>query len=416
MPRDLLYIVLIFGLFVLPKILQRIGLPGAVTSLALGFLTSAFGLLPDDPTVGLLSTFGIVALFLWAGLEIHLDDLRPEWRVLTLNLLGFSLVLAGASWIAWRFLELDARAATILGLALVTPSTGFILDSIGGFGLGRPEIRRVRAVAIATEILALLALFAVTQSSSWPRFAGSSLALVALIVAIPPALKVFARHIEPYAPRTEFAFLLMVAVVCAYATRKLGVYYLVGAFIVGLSARRFRDQLPAMSSDRLLNTVEEFAMVFGPFYFFHAGQELHPSLFDLPSLGLGVGLALVLIPLRGFLGAALQPGRGGWTRRERLRIGTALLPTLVFSIVLLGILRERFELGSPLVGGLFVYTLIDTTLPGYVLRGFLRTPCASPAGLPGAIATAPDTAADPHPAPAGLAVVAEERGARTRQG
>ncbi len=368
MPQDLCYVLLIFGLFILPRFLQRYGLPGAVTSLCLGFVSTQIEFLPHDHTIALLSTFGIVALFLWAGLEIDLADLRPAWRALTSHLVVFSLLLAGTSWLLARWVGLEVRAATILALALVTPSTGFILDSLAAFGLSRAEIRRVRATAIATEIVALLALFALTQGESWLRFAGSSLALTALVLAIPPVLRVFARHIEPYAPRTEFAFLMMVAVVCAYATRKLGVYYLLGAFLVGLTARRFRDQFPAMSSDRLLNTVEEFALVFGPFYFFHAGQELRSSDFGFASVGLGLVLALVLLPLRACQVAALQGRRAEWTWRARLRVGTALLPTLVISIVLLGILRERFAFEGPLVGALMVYTLASTVLPGFLLR------------------------------------------------
>ena len=48
--------------------------------------------------------------------------------------------------------------------------------------------------------------------------------------------------------------------------------------------------------------------------------------------------------------------------------GFALLPTLVFSLVLLGILQERFAIAGPLVGGLVVYTLLGTLLPGFLLR------------------------------------------------
>jgi Kef-type K+ transport system membrane component KefB len=369
-PTDLRYVILIFGLFVLPKFLQRFALPGALTSLALGFAATHFDFLPRDHTLALLSTFGIVALFLWAGLEVHLHELRPAWRPLLRHLLAFAALAAGVAWGASELFQLGPRASAVLALALLTPSAGFILDSLSAFGLARPEIRRVRATVIVTEIFALAALFAVNQSSSLPRFALSSSALVALVLVIPPALKLFARHIAPYAPRTEFAFLLMLAVVCAFVTRKLGVYYLVGAFLVGLSARRFRDQLPALSSDRLLQTVEEFAIVFSPFYFYYAGGELSLRDFAPRAVALGILLAVVLLPLRVGLIALLQSsGKGAdFTWRERRRIGTALLPTLVFSIVLLGILRDRFALEGPLVGGVIVYTLLNTLLPGLLLR------------------------------------------------
>ena len=151
MPTDLRYVLLIFGLFVLPRLLQRFGLPGAITSLGLGFLSTHFEFLPHDQTLSLLSTFGIVALFLWAGLEIHLQDLRPAWRSLLRHIVVFA-ALAGLVAFActWLF-GLEPRPGAILSLALLTPSAGFVLDSLGAFGLTRPEIRRVRSTVIVTS-------------------------------------------------------------------------------------------------------------------------------------------------------------------------------------------------------------------------------------------------------------------------
>jgi len=368
MPNDLRYILLIFGLFVLPKMLQRWGIPGALTSLALGLGSTALHFLPHDSTVELLSTFGIVSIFLWAGLEVELGELRPALRPLALHLVGLATLVALAAWGITRQLGLAPAPATILSLAVLTPSTGFILDSLGAFGLSHSETRRVRSTAVVTEIFALLALFVLTQSSSWERLLVTSAALAALMSVIPWVLRVFARHIAPFAPKTEFAFLMMLAVVCAFATRKLGVYYLVGAFLVGITARRFRDQLPAMSSDRLLITVEEFAIVFGPFYFFHAGGELRLTDFDAEAIGLGLALAAVLIPIRALQTTLFQTRGSGFPFRSKRRVGAALLPTLVFSIVLLGILREQYQLGRPLVGAVMVYTLVNTMLPGLLLR------------------------------------------------
>jgi len=65
---ELGYVVLLFALFVGPRFLLRFGLPTAVSSLGLGAL-AGLGLhqFVHDPTIGLLATLGIVALFLFAG-------------------------------------------------------------------------------------------------------------------------------------------------------------------------------------------------------------------------------------------------------------------------------------------------------------------------------------------------------------
>ena len=69
-PSQLGFIALLFALFLLPKALQRFRIPGAITSLLMGAGASALGWFPHDPTLNLMSKLGIVALFLFAGLEI----------------------------------------------------------------------------------------------------------------------------------------------------------------------------------------------------------------------------------------------------------------------------------------------------------------------------------------------------------
>jgi hypothetical protein len=45
-----------------------------------------------------------------------------------------------------------------------------------------------------------------------------------------------------------------------------------------------------------------------------------------------------------------------------------MLPTLVFTLVLAGILRDQFGLAPELYGALVIYTMLNTILPGIVLR------------------------------------------------
>ncbi len=368
MPRDLAYILLLFVLFVVPRFLQRYRLPTAITSLGLGVAAAALGLFEHDPTITLLATFGIVALFLMAGLDADVEELRPDVPVLLQHLAFWSAALVGVAIGASAVFDLTAGSALLVSLALITPSAGFILDSLGTFGLSPAEQRWVKSKTIATEFLALGVMFAVLQSTSVQQLALSSLALLGLLAVLPPLFRWFAVRVAPYAPRSEFAFLLMVAMVCASATRALGVYYLVGAFLVGLAARQFRSRLPAASSERVLGGVEAFSVVFVPFYFFKAGLGVDGSEFHGTAVALGAGLVL--------LGVSLRLGKTALHRwlalrespAQSLRIGLALLPTLVFTLVLVDLLRERPEVPPALTGGLVLYTTIVTILPGLILR------------------------------------------------
>lgn len=201
MPADILYVLLLFILFVVPRILVRYRLLTAITSLLLGAV--AAGLTPrfdHDATVALLASFGIVALFLFAGLEIDVDELRPGARVLGQHLALWGGALAIGALVVAQAFDLPPRAAWLYALAILTPSTGFILDSLGQFGLSDRERHWTKSKAIGIELLALGVLFVALQSTSVQQMLLSSLALAALIVIVPATLRFFAVRIAPPGP------------------------------------------------------------------------------------------------------------------------------------------------------------------------------------------------------------------------
>src|SRR5512146_2247664 len=147
-PRDLDYILLLFALFVVPRILQRYRLPSAVTSVGLGVAAGlGLGLFAQDPTVRLLATFGIVSLFLFAGLEVDAAELRAEARILTQHIfIGVAALVVVAAALHLT-MDLGWRPSLLLGLALLTPSTGFILDALPALGVTAEERFWVRTKA-----------------------------------------------------------------------------------------------------------------------------------------------------------------------------------------------------------------------------------------------------------------------------
>jgi Kef-type K+ transport system membrane component KefB len=368
-PAELQYVVLLFLIFIVPRLLQRYGLPTAVTSVGLGALAGlGLGLFHEDHTVELLSTLGIVSLFLFAGLDVNLRELRRELPVLSQHIAVQLALFVGVAFLAEACFGLPFRPAALVSLALVTPSTGFILDSLGSLGVTDRERFWIKSKAIATEIVALIVLFVTLQSTSFADLALSTLVLAGMIAVLPLLFRAFARVVVPYAPKSEFAFLLMIAILCAFATRKLGVYYLVGAFVVGLTAQRFRERLPAITSEQMIHAVEMFASFFVPFYFFRAGLHLQRGDFGWEALGLGAVLLVALSLVRVAAVAIHRRFALGEPVRTGMRIGVSMLPTLVFTLVLADILRERFDISATLFGGLIVYTLANTLIPSFSLR------------------------------------------------
>lgn len=367
-PGQLAFIGLLFALFLVPKMLQRFRIPGAITALLMGFAASLLGLFGNDVTLRLFSTLGIVSLFLFAGLEIDGAELRRNVKPLVLHAAIWTALAIITAVAASAVLDVTPRTAALVSLALVTPSTGFILSSLSSFGLAPPEQKTVRTYAIGSELIALTALFFILQSTSARQLIVSLAAMAAVVIVIPLAFRTFAAIIAPYAPRSEFAFLLLVGVACAYATRLLGVYYLVGAFLVGVAAQQFRATHPAMSSEKMVDALESFGSVFIPFYFFHAGTEILAEHISWRALAIGVLLVALLVPVR--VGVISLHRR--IALREKFaasrRVGSAMIPTLVFTLVILGVLVERFSLSATMAGALVFYTVVNTTLPAFILR------------------------------------------------
>jgi Kef-type K+ transport system membrane component KefB len=108
--------------------------------------------------------------------------------------------------------------------------------------------------------------------------------------------------------------------------------------------------------------------VFIPFYFFHAGTEILPEHISWLALAVGLLLVLLLVPLR----VVVISLHRKIALKERFvvsrRIGSAMIPTLVFTLVILGILVDRFSLSKTIAGALVFYTVVNTTLPGFILH------------------------------------------------
>ncbi len=405
---ELTYVLLVVGLFIVPRALQRFRLPAAITAVALGgVLGIGFHAFDGDATIELFGTLGIVAMFLFAGLEVDLHELRRGQRVLLQHVaVQLTLLAAGAAVVMLVF-GLEIRVALLFALALFTPSTGFILDSLPTLGLDKDERYWVKSNAIAAELVALLTLFVVVQSADAVKLVVSAAALVALVLVLPPLFRLFDRVIAPFAPGAEFTFLVLVALLCAFVTRELGVYYLVGAFVVGLTAVRLRQEIPDLSSKKLLTGVELFASFFIPFYFFKSGLHLKAEHFSAEALTLALGLLVAVVPLRIIRVAAHRRWSLGEPWAVCARIGTAVVPTLVFTIVIAEILRDRFALPPTLFGALIVFTLVNTLVPGIALHlpppdfehpsaHLLDEPVAPPPTLDQGVVQAPSIRPD-HP-------------------
>jgi Kef-type K+ transport system membrane component KefB len=380
---QVIYLAVIFTLLVIPKALQRYRIPAPLTSFALGIFTALYSTqYNDDATLGLLATLGISSLFLFAGLEVDLQKLKQEAKLLLAHLLVRLLILFIATWLLMLQFNFSLQMSGLIALALLTPSTGFILDSLSSLGLDNNEKSWVTNKAIAGELLALILLFLVLKSGSAQDLAVSTGALVLLAFGLPLLLVLLGKMVIPHAPGSEFSLLIMVGLIAATITKTLGVYYLVGAFLTGFAARQLREKMPSMASEDNLHAVRLFASFFVPFYFFHGGMEVPEGALQLESLYLGLIITIVLLPLRVGNITLHRYLFHKDSLKSSFKIGVALSPTLIFTLVLANILRERYGINDTLFGGLLVYAALNTILPVLLLKIPMKLDVEIPAEQP----------------------------------
>jgi len=368
-PDQVLYLSIVFILLVFPRALQKYNIPAPLTCFALGMI-AVFGIADysHDTTLRFLAALGISSLFLFAGLEVDIQELKKGFWPLLNHLFIRCIAIAGFTWAGMRYFDFSLQISGLIALALLTPSTGFILESLSGLGLDKNEEFWVKSKAIAGELLALLLLFIFLKSNSPTDLGISSAVLLAIAFGLPLLFIFLGRIVIPFAPGSEFSLLIMVGLIAAYLTKQLGVYYLVGAFFTGFAARQLHKRMPTLASDDNLHAVQLFASFFVPFYFFYGGMKVPEGALQWESLWIGLAITAILLPFRIGAVAAQRIYGNKDTKQSSLDIAVALAPTLIFTLVIASILHEKFGISDTLFGGLLVYAAITTILPSFLLK------------------------------------------------
>ena len=235
------YIAIFVTLILLPKILLRFRIPIGISSLFIGaFVGTTVGWFQNDLLIDILAKLGITTLFLFAGMEVEVDELKKDLPTLSKFLTKTLLFTFICAFIFTKVLDLDYRPSLILAIGVLTPSAGFILNSLKLFQFKPTEEYWIKSQAISKEIVAIFIMFLALQAGDLKTFFISKAVLLILIFSLPIIFRLFLKFVAPYAPKTEVSFLILVAFVAGIITKKIGTYYLVGAFISGVIAGQFK--------------------------------------------------------------------------------------------------------------------------------------------------------------------------------
>lgn len=367
--HEIQYLIIFSSVLILPKIIQRFKVPVGITCLSLGILTSSlYPELRHDQLILLLSRLGITSLFLFAGMEVKVDELKENKLPLLKHLSVALLIIFLLSFAIQYYFELEFRLAVIFSLGILTPSTGFILNSLDSYKLTRSQKYWISSKSISEEMMAVLVLFFAMQSQDLKSLLISIAVLITLLFGLPIVFKLFIRYIAPYAPKSEVAFLIILALLCGVITKKIGTYYLVGAFIVGIVAGRFKHFMDEKEDKNIFESLSVFFGIFIPFYFYKSGLKLSLDILTKEGIVIGLFLSLYLIPLRFYFTNFTTINFLGREVYSPWKISLSLMPTLIFGLVISSILLEKYHVDSSLITGLFIYTIITSILPAFAFE------------------------------------------------
>lgn len=363
------YLLVLVFVLLIPKLLLRWRIPSGISALVMGSLCANFlGWFKDGQFILTLARLGITSLFLFAGMEIDLDDLKKEIKPLCKYLFqSLSIIVLTALGI-YYILGVSFQISLIISIGIFTPSAGFILSSLKHYDLTEEEIFWIKLKAISKEIAAILTLFIALQMNNLTGLIQTKLIFVGLLIILPQIFKFYLKFVAPYAPKSEVSFLILMAFLLGVITKKLGTYYLVGAFAAGVVAGQFNHFVKSEQSKRIEDSLAAFYSIFVPFYFFSAGLIITESFFALNGFLLGIALAIIFIPLRIF-SVVLSIKffiKNFW--QDRMKISMSLVPNLIFGLVVVEILKDRFNVESYILSALVVYTLIASVLPAIFFK------------------------------------------------
>ena len=322
---------------------------------ALGLLASRFGLsaIPAYLLAGLLlgpnepeltsfiepsevtefvAELGIIFLLFFLGLEFTLDRLRRSGMHLGIGGTIDFVVNAGLGLIVGVAAFGFSFAALILAGAIYVSSSAVAVKGLIDFRrLADDETDLVLAILIVEDIaIAFVLAFAGGGGGGFEDSLALAFKAIAFIVASLAASRWLARPIDrllEWMPR-EFFLLFTFALLIGMSaiSHWLGLSEAIGALMAGviLSDTSARHEL----EERFLS----FRDIFGALFFFVFGLSIDVGALD--SVGWIIALAVVLSVV-GKLGGTYAAGKvGGFTPRQSLNAGTALVARGEFTVIL----------------------------------------------------------------------------------
>jgi Kef-type K+ transport system membrane component KefB len=377
--------------------------PSCLGALAPGLVSRLFT--PSTSTIFVgLAQVGLVLLMFQIGQEFEFGSALQARRRSVAVVSGFGLVVPfafGLTTAPWFYAHLDGPRPALAGFRLffaiamsitAIPILGRIFMELG-LSHTRTAALTVAAAAI-DDVAGWLGLGVVSLivrgrfTASWivVRMVGLAIFVGAVFLFAGPLMKrLLGRHLDRHGrlENRAVAALLIVLFVAATITSNLGVFAIIGGFVVGASLhadRRFVGEW----KQRVTPLVNTF---FLPIFFAYTG--LRTDVGALASWSeAGLCLMVCAVAFAGKLGGAYLGARlVGESRRSALTIGTCMNTRALMELIAINVGYDLGVLPSSMFTKLVIMaiasTFLATPLIRRLMRGQERAVAWSPARVPG---------------------------------
>jgi Kef-type K+ transport system membrane component KefB len=366
--NDLEYLALFSLVLILPKIFMRFRIPSGITALILGAAAIQFDPnIKTDQLFRFLSQIGITSLFVFAGLEVNLKELKDDRVYLSKYLVQSLVALFIIGFGLKSYFQLPVQESLLLALGIFTPSAGFIINSLHSYDISKDQEHWIKSKAISKELIAIVLLFLAMQSGNLESMAISIVFYGTLFVLLPVIFRYFFKFVSPYAPNSEVPLLVVLSLISGVISKELGAYYLVGAFIVGIIGSQFKDEIFKKDQETIFTALSSFFNVFLPFYFFFAGTKIPVDKLTMSSLYTAIALFVIFVPLRIIIIRLNVRYLLADFSRKNYNVSLSLMPTLIFGLVIAQIIKDRGNAPVQIVYALIIYTLLTSILPAILI-------------------------------------------------
>lgn len=371
------FLLIITLLFFVPKVVFRARrIPYPITEVILGIILGVglplyFFL---DDTVRLLATLGVITIFINAGMEVDSEFIKKNKRVVTENMIIQTVMVVAIGAAISLLLALTLQQALLVSLALLTPSASFIFSFLRSSHVGGKEKSWIESKVLGNEILGIFLLLVFLNLGSVENILLRLVVIGLLVLVLPHVFDILYRKVFGKLIGIEFTFIFVVALISAYATELLGVHFLIGAFVAGVVAKKFLEDIKLKKfithykQKQITEGFVFFALVFSPFYFFSVGLMVDGTLLNIKILSIALIFLICATVVRMVAVLAYRRRKINESYEASFTIASMLIPTLLFTFVIAEILRETFAVSDELFGALLIYGILSSLVPVVLLR------------------------------------------------